>query len=102
MIAYKAIIKKTESYVVIKKLAKNEANKVCFLQEIHALSILDHPNITKVIEYFQTKFHYVIIYGYFNGKPILQFLQENPQMRVISFLKSITQKLLNIIAYIHE
>lgn len=44
------------------------------MREITALNKLQHPNIMKCIEYFETKNAYFVIYPFFPGRPILQYL----------------------------
>ena len=74
MISFKVRVHNTDNFLVIKKLIKNAITLNLFLHEIHTLTNLNHPNITKITEYFETKYSYVIVYPYFEGLPILNFL----------------------------
>lgn len=46
------IISKTNTKVVIKKLAKSLSNREMFTFEVYCLEILNHPSVGKIIEYF--------------------------------------------------
>jgi calcium-dependent protein kinase len=88
--------------VVIKKISKSDENRLAFKGEIFALLSLDHPNISKLLEFFQTKVHYYIIYPYFDGLPLVDYCIKNPKDTNEFFLRKVIEEVLSALAYMHE
>ena len=69
----KALHFKTGEIRAIKKISKSEIGKENWslvLREIEILRSLDHPNIVKILEFFESVTHFLIVMEYCPGKAI--------------------------------
>lgn len=58
--------------VCLKRIAKNgtKINENSYKNEISALSKINHPNVIKMIDHFETESEFIIMLEYFNGRHI--------------------------------
>ena len=96
------VITKINKKVVVKKLKKTPGMKNIFLKEIQILKLLDHPNIIKIYDYFQTKNNFFIIYPYFDGLPIIDYYLKNIKSFTLEKIKNFMEELLRTIHYLHS
>ncbi|CAD8202476.1 unnamed protein product [Paramecium octaurelia] len=97
--------KKTDSRKLVKTIKKTEDPKsdepVLILKNIHMMQYLDHPNIAKMVEYFNESLYYYIVYEDYEGGNLLSRMitrGENPeQMAAI-----IIEQVLSTLFYLHS
>lgn len=65
--------------IIIKKFPKTEKSKNLFSAEIFIFQKLDHPNILKILDFFQTVDHYFILYEFFDGIPLIDYFLQNSE-----------------------
>ncbi|CAD8096125.1 unnamed protein product [Paramecium primaurelia] len=97
--------KKTDSRKIVKTIKKTTDPKsdepVLFLNNIHLMQYLDHPNIAKMIEYFNETEHYYIIYEDYAGGNLLSRMitkGENPEQMA----SIIIEQVLSTFVYLHS
>ena len=87
----------TKIPIVIKKFPKTEKGKINFTAEIFNYKNLDHPNLSNLLDYFQTVDHYYIILEFFDGINLVDyFIQNKNVMNEKNICKCITDILMAV------
>jgi len=69
---YKAVHKRTGIGRAVKRMDKERTNDTQFEAEVRALITLDHPNIVKVIEYFEDKDNFHLVMQLCDGEDLYE------------------------------
>jgi len=100
---YKSIMLNSESEFCIKMLSKSRITPqelACSEREVEILGILNnHPNIAKLIDIKKSDKNYYLIYDYYNGKTLDEFIKNgtlNAKM-----IRQVSEQLLNALNYVH-
>jgi calcium-dependent protein kinase len=87
--------------IISKEVIKFQDDEKQFLKEIEILSLLDHPNILKVYEYFCDRKYYYLVTEYVQGGQLYEQLY-----KVNNFNESdaafIMEQLLSAVCYLHS
>ena len=84
-----------------KCVPKDTVNQNLFDSEVENLVLLDHPNVLRIHEYFESANNYYIITELCNGKSLNKFILENGSLPEKDAMK-IFQQILVSINYIHS
>ena len=101
--------KGTKKLFATKKIERNiveNANMKYFVNEVHVLRELDHPNIAKYEEIKKTKNHYYIIMEYCNGGELYKALEKymekhNNKPFTQEIVQHLMRQIINAFKYIH-
>lgn len=77
-VVYKARQKKTINYAAVKCVDKFHKAKVS--NEVRILNMLDHPNILKFYNWYETNNHYWIIIEYCSGGDLMNLLMQDQSL----------------------
>jgi serine/threonine protein kinase len=69
-------------------------------REIKILSMLNHPNVIKIYEYFKSNNYISIIFEKIDGKPIFEFWRENTELFTIKYILGIILQLSKAIRHL--
>ncbi len=99
---YRALHKDTGKLRAIKMLYKKQmANKADIMTEIENLKKLDHPNVIKLYEYFETKSKLFLVQELLQGEELYARI-ENKQMFTEDYAKGVVRQILEAINCIHK
>ena len=84
-----------------KKLNKKENTKNKIFYEIDLMKKLSHPNITKILEYFESEKYYLIIMEYINGGNLFSFVKKRRKLNE-KLAKFLFYQIINGIKYLHS
>ena len=84
-----------------KKLNKKENTKNKIFYEIDLMKKLSHPNITKILEYFESEKYYLIIMEYINGGNLFSFVKKRRKLNE-KLAKFLFIQIINGIKYLHS
>lgn len=96
-VVYKGRRKKSIEYVSIKSVDKLDKARV--LNEVKVLYRLDHPNVLKFLNWYETGRHIWVIVEYCTGGNLLQLLKQDrhlPEPSVVVFARDIASGLQHI------
>ena len=97
--------KKTQMYVAVKTLRKNEmSNKDLELQkwEIEILKICQHPNIIRLIDIFENQSTLFLVMEYLPGGDMFDFLQARQFDIPEEMAKNFVHKIATALYYLHS
>lgn len=100
----KALHFKTNTYRAIKMVSKKDlslVDKKHLLKEITLLKKMDHPNIVKVFEFFETDFYYHVVMEYLEGRELFGMLTNKEFAYDEQTICGIMQQLLSAIQFMH-
>jgi len=97
-IVYKGRAKHTIEYVAIKSTDKTDKERTMY--QVAILYALQHVNILKFINWYETSRHIWIIVEYCSGGTLLDILKQDNKLPEIS-IKIFTWQILNALQYIH-
>lgn len=83
-------------------LVKSENIKTRFLKEARTQAILDHPNITKVIDFVKNEHGLFIILEYVEGEPLNDFLFKTKGLLPEKEANHYMVKILEAVGYAHD
>ena len=83
------------------KLNKKENTKNKIFYEIDLMKKLSHPNITKILEYFESEKYYLIIMEYINGGNLFSFVKKRRKLNE-KLAKFLFIQIINGIKYLHS
>ena len=70
--------------------------------EVEVLSALDHPNVVRVVESFETKDEIVMILELGLGGDLFDFVQKQPERRLsVSLARELTRQIARALAHCH-
>ena len=104
-IVYKAKDRLTNQIVAVKIITKNKAKKSSIQQiqrELSILQTINHPNVLKLIEYFETRSKVYIITEYIKYGNLKEFVTKNKGKITEQQSKQITYTLLQTVDYLHK
>ena len=97
--------KKTKMRYAIKRIYKSNFDDVVVDQlrsEVEVLSALDHPNVVRVVESFETKDEIVMILELGLGGDLFDFVQKQPERRLsVSLARELTRQIARALAHCH-
>ncbi|EPY23781.1 protein kinase [Strigomonas culicis] len=95
---------KTGQPVALKMINKRDLTTEKMLRdvinEVEVLRLVDHPNCVKLLDYFQTPFHVVIVMSFVPGKELFQALRE--AVFTEEKVKEVMLQLLSALQYLHD
>ena len=97
--AYHFKTKETRAMKVISKEKIGTINWNLILNEIKILREIDHPNIVKIYEFFETVTHFYIVMEYCPGKTLFKYFNKDVSEKEVS---QITYQILETINYLHK
>lgn len=101
---YKARHKATKATRCVKKLSKKELSeeeKDKLVQEVAILKNLDHPNIVKVLEFYQNAKYFFIVTEYLEGGELFERIMEWQTFNEQQATKTMEQ-ILSAVLYLHR
>ena len=94
-----------EKKVVIKFFPKNDIVKKYFINEVKALSKIDHQNIVSILDASETSDKYILVLEYINGLNLKEFCANVSQKKITInpfLLIEITHKVFMALNYAHS
>ena len=82
-------------------LEKNNENKKKILYEVDLMKKLNHPNITKILELFESDKYFLIIMEYINGGNLFSFVKKRRKINEKT-AKFLFRQIIQGIKYIHS
>ena len=104
-VVYKAKDRSTQQTVAIKIITKNKAKKSSMQQiqrELTILQTVNHPNVLKLIEFFETKSKVYIVTEYIKYGNLKDFVTKNKGKITEQQSKQIALTLLQTVEYLHK
>jgi serine/threonine protein kinase len=83
------------------KLSEKENTKNKIFYEINLMKKLNHPNITKILEHFESEKYYLIIMEYINGGNLFSFVKKRRKLSE-KLAKFLFLQIIKGIKYIHS
>ncbi|CAG9323861.1 unnamed protein product [Blepharisma stoltei] len=77
-VVYKGRIKKTITYIAVKSVEKSRRSKV--LNEVRIMHELDHENILKFFQWYETRNHLWLMFEYCPGGDLLSLIDKDKQL----------------------
>lgn len=104
VIIHKALCKRTNKQVAVKSCKKQDFSIYSTLKkESQTLSRLDHKNIVKYIENFETEDSFHIVIEFIQGPTLFQFLKNQPFTRLgKNEVKNIFYQVIEGVEYLHK
>jgi len=88
-------------HVFQKEILKNRANEISFMNnQVFLMKILNHKNILKLYEIIETKTHAFIVYEYFNGVKLSDYISKKKKLNEEESM-TIFKEILSVLLYIH-
>lgn len=72
-----------------------------FRQEAQFLSVLNHPNLVKVFDFFVQNGRYYLVMGYVQGKTLRELLKSQTEFFPLKTLLEWTVQLVDVLSYLH-
>ena len=88
----------------VKKISKKNFTKAeneNIMNEIRVLSEADHPNVVKIVEYYESLNSLYIVTEYLDGGELFDKIEEKTQFSEIEARKIISQ-IMSAVAYLHS
>jgi serine/threonine protein kinase len=73
-----------------------------FRQEAQFLSVLDHPNLVKVFDFFIQNGRYYLVMGYIKGRTLRELLRTQTEFFPLKLLLEWTVQLVDVLHYLHS
>lgn len=73
-----------------------------FRQEAQFLSVLDHPNLVKVFDFFIQNGRYYLVMGYVKGRTLRELLRTQTEFFPLKLLLEWTVQLVDVLHYLHS
>ena len=93
---------KLRAIKIIKVDSKAVADRKSIVSEIMILKELDHPNIVKIIEYFETSNSLFIVMELIEGNPLVEYIIQHMKSLSQANIAAILIQLLTALTYIHS
>jgi calcium-dependent protein kinase len=93
------LTKSTRAIKVIKKMGENKETEIT--NEINMLTMIDHPNIIKIFEFYVTKSEYFIVTEFCQGGELFDKIIEAAPLEE-EFAASIMYQILSAVHYCHK
>ena len=88
-------------HVFQKEILKSRANEISFMNnQVFLMKILNHKNILKLYEIIETKTHAFIVYEYFNGVKLSDYISKKKKLNEEESM-TIFKEILSVLLYIH-
>ena len=88
-------------HVFQKEILKTRANEISFMNnQVFLMKLLNHKNILKLYEIIETKTHAFIIYEYFNGVKLSDYISKKKKLNEEESM-TIFKEILSALLYIH-
>ena len=104
-IVYKAKSKLSGQTVAVKIISKNSNKKGTIIQiqrELNILQSLSHPNILKLIEYYESQNNVYIVTEYIQHGNLKDYLSQHKDKITEQQIKTIAYTLLQTVKYLHK
>ena len=89
-------------HIFPKEEIKSKANEVTFMNNhVYLMKLLNHINILKLYEILETKTHSFLVYEYFEGVKLSDFIAKKKKLTDDESI-TIFKELLNALMYLHE
>ena len=98
-VVYKGRKKKTIEYLAVKSVEKSRRNKI--LNEVRIMHTLDHENILKFYNWYETKNHLWIIFEYCAGGSLLALIEQDKKINEQA-VRSFGFDLIRALLYLHS
>jgi len=101
---YKARHKLSKALRCVKKLSKkdlSEEEKTKLVEEVAVLRSLDHPNIVKVLEFYQNEKYFFIVTEYLEGGELFDRIMECQSFTETAAV-DVMEQLLSAVLYLHR
>jgi calcium-dependent protein kinase len=72
------------------------------VSEIMLLKDLDHPNIVKIIEYFESSNSLFIVMELIEGKPLIEYIVSNMKSLSQATIAAVLTQIMSALAYLHS
>ncbi len=79
-------------YVAVKSIDKSRKKKV--LNEVKIINNLNHPNVIKFFNWYETRNHFWIIFEYCSGGDLLTLVEQDKSVINLKRYKKIVLKLI--------
>ena len=101
-----AMNKSTEKLVAVKSINKqflteDESQKKKLMQEVHILQKINHKNIVKLFDQFETNKHIVFVMELCAGGDLLNYVRKRRKLTE-KYAKFVFQQIMEGIAYLHQ
>jgi len=93
---------KLRAIKIIKFDLKSNTDRKEIVSEIMMLKDLDHPNIVKIIEYFESSNCLFIVMELIEGKPLIEYIIRNMKSLSQANIAAILTQILSAMAYLHS
>ena len=98
----KDINEKVLIHIFPKEVIKEKANEVTFMNNhVYLLKLVNHKNILKLYEIIETKTHAFLIYEYFDGIKLSDFISKKKKLSEEECML-IFKEILSILVYLHD
>lgn len=98
-VVYKGRKKKTIEYLAVKSVEKSRRNKI--LNEVRIMHTLDHENILKFYNWYETKNHLWIIFEYCAGGSLLTLIEQDKKINEQA-IRSFGFDIVKALLYLHS
>ena len=101
---YKARHKLSKALRCVKKLSKKELSdeeKIKLVEEVSILKTLDHPNILKVLEFYQNEKYFFIVTEYLEGGELFDRIMEC-QSFTEEGSSEVMEQIVSAVLYLHK
>lgn len=89
-------------HVFPKETIKSHANEVTFMNNhVYLMKLLNHKNILKLYEIIETKTHAFLIYEYFEGEKLSDYISKKKKLTDDETM-TIFKELLSALVYLHD
>eukprot|EP00388_Colpodella_angusta_P024410 GDKJ01063917.1.p1 GENE.GDKJ01063917.1~~GDKJ01063917.1.p1 ORF type:complete len:1157 (+),score=269.35 GDKJ01063917.1:1-3471(+) len=93
--------KATKTLRAMKIVNKSSTNKDAIQEEIKILAKIDHPNLVRLIEYYEDQFNYFLVFEHYSGGELFDRIKEKGTHSE-NYAATIIKQVLQALQYLHE